>query len=59
MEEPVVLGVPANPNAVTAVVCVIIGWLGFALAASGIDPARREPTPGTLVESGGSRVTEL
>ncbi len=40
MEEPVVLGVPANPNAVTAVVCVIIGWLGFALAASGIDPAR-------------------
>ena len=41
MEEPVVLGVPANPNAVTTVICVILGWLGFALAASDLDADRR------------------
>lgn len=40
MKEPEILGVPANPNAVTAVVCVILGWLGFALAASELDPDR-------------------
>ena len=52
MSRPVVLGLTIDPKAALAVVCVIVGWLGFVLAASGLKSTR----PDTNQHRGAARV---